>query len=320
MPWYSILLIVLSSLALLFALVVYIMFKFAFARPKKQAALKDPNLIERQKLREKNNKVLFALEPKDMSLITPDGLTLRAWYLPAEKPTKRFVIFSHGYTCNGPDEFSHMMPLYHEKLGFNCLYPDHRGHGRSQGKYMCFGTFDNKDIRLWVDKLINKFGDNIEIVIHGISMGAATAMLVNEADPPAQVKLIIEDCGYSSAFDQIVDTLQGMLPVKSLSIAKFLTKAANCYCRSLGHFDLNDADCLGGMKKSKKPVLFIHGSDDDFVKAPMCKKLYDACETDKDIMLVDGAIHAYSYYVAKDAYDKKVSEFIDKYMGLEVKA
>lgn len=320
MPWYLTVLLVLAVLVLLFAALVYFMFKFAFARPKKQGPLKDPKLVERQKIRAVNNERLFALEPQDMALTTPDGLTLRAWYLPADKPCKRFVLFSHGYTCNGPDEFSHMMPFYHEKLGYNCLYPDHRGHGRSQGKYLCFGTLDRKDLRLWAERLIKDFGEDIEIIIHGISMGAATAMLVNQDNPPAQVKLVIEDCGYSSAFDQISDTLLGMLPVKSLPLARFLTKAANSFCRSIAHFDLKDADCLGGMKSSKVPTLFIHGDADDFVKTSMCSALYDACETEKDIFLVSGAIHAFSYYVAKDEYDAKVESFIDKVIGVKVSA
>ena len=56
---------------------------------------------------------------------------------------KRFVICVHGYKCNGPDEFSHMLPFYNERLGFNYLLPDHAAHGRSTGKFIGFGAYED---------------------------------------------------------------------------------------------------------------------------------------------------------------------------------
>ena len=74
------------------------------------------------------------------------------------------------------------------------------------------------------------------------------------------------------------------------------------------------------MNESKNPILFIHGTDDPTVPFAMGEKLYDVCTTvEKDKLFVDGAIHAYCYYDAKEEYDKKVTEFLDKYLTVSLK-
>ena len=63
--------------------------------------------IKRAEIRERNNRNFYNCEPEDLSLKAVNGDNMRAWFLPAEKETNRFVICVHGYKCNGPDEFSH---------------------------------------------------------------------------------------------------------------------------------------------------------------------------------------------------------------------
>lgn len=306
---------VLIAVVVLFAIymgIALFAFNYAIVRPKKPSEPKDELRKKRKIVRDKNNANLYALNPEDLSIKSSDGLTLKAWYLPAEKETKRFVICVHGYHCNGPDEFSHTMPFYHYDLGYNYLLPDLRAHGRSEGKYIGFGALDHKDILLWVDYLIERFGDDIEIILHGISMGAATVMLTNEANPPKQVKLVIEDCGYSNAFDQICCTMKDTIGFNF----PMLVRTASWICKKRAGYRFEEADCIGKMKDAKNPILFIHGTKDTFVPTYMGKALYEACTVPKDILLVEGAIHAYSYYDARDDYQAKVKEFIDKHIGL----
>jgi len=287
-----------------------IAFKASIIKKKKKKPETEERYINREKVREKNNAFLFSHNPQDVSIINPDGLTLRGWYVPAEKPTNKFVIFSHGYGCNGPDEFSHMFPFYHSELEFNCLYPDHRAHGRSDGKYIGFGALDYKDILLWIGYLIGRFGENIEIVLHGISMGAATVMLVNEANPPEQVKFIIEDCGYTNAREEVSNTLKDLIGFRF----ELLVMLTSLMCKIRAGYFLNDADCIGKMSQAKKPVLFIHGGSDTFVPTEMGLRLYEACTVPKDLLIVKGAVHAFSYYDDKEAYEAKIKDFVGKYI------
>lgn len=304
----KILLIVLAALIAVFCSAAVYACSFAINRPKEKKPETEEIYIKRAEIRKRNNQRLYDLNPEDVTIKSFDGLNMKAWFLPAETESKRFVICVHGYKCNGPDEFSHIMPFYHYEMGYNYLLPDLTAHGRSEGKYIGFGSFDSKNILLWVNYLVDRFGKDIEIILHGISMGAATVMLCNEMDPPEQVKLVIEDCGYSSAYEQLNDTLKGLIGFRFPPIVK----AASLVCKLKAGYSFSDADPLGNMYKAKNPMLFIHGATDDFVPFEFGKQLYEACPVEKDYLWVPDTIHAYSYYNAKDEYEAKIKEFIAK--------
>jgi len=268
---------------------------------------------KRAELRKRNNQHLYDSNPEDLSLKSVQGLEMKAWFVPVEG-SKRFVICVHGYRCNGPDEFSHMLPFYHDTMGYNYLLPDLTGHGRSEGNYACFGATDAKNILLWVDYLINRFGEDIEIILHGVSMGAATVMNCNEMSPPDQVKLIIEDCGFINATDEMNNTLKDMIGFG----CKPLVYLGSLFSKVKAGYFFSESDSLGNMPRAKNPVLFIHGEEDKFVPFKYGKMLYKACPTEKDFLWVPNTVHAFSYYNAKDEYEQKVKDFIKKHMDEKV--
>ncbi len=310
-------LLILSAVVVL-ALIVYTIasfycFNFVIKRKKKPDRPTKETHIIRAEMRRQCKDRLFKRNPEDLSLKSVDGLEMKAWFLPKEG-SKRFVICVHGYGGNGPDEFSHMMPFWYDDMGYNYLLPDLTAHGRSEGKYIGFGTFDSKNVLLWAQYLVDRFGEDIEIILQGMSMGAATVMIANESDPPEQVKLIIEDCGFTCAYDQILDTATHTLGFE----CKHLVASASALCKILAGYKFKDSDALGNMDKAKNPVLFIHGEGDTFVPYSFGKQLYEACNSvEKDCLWVPGAIHTYAYLDAKEEYEQKVKEFIAKHLDKE---
>lgn len=287
-------------------------YRVACVSIRNKPAEREPRKILRAEIRKKNNAFLHSHNPEDLEIISPDKLRLRAWFVPAEKPSKRFAICVHGYNCNGPDECSHLFPFYHYDMNCNYLLPDLRGHGRSDGNLIGFGSWDSSDIKLWIDYLVERFGEDIEIILHGISMGAATVMLVNNTNPQEQVKVVIEDCGFTNALDEVAATMRFNHLKHSAGVISHL---GNLYCKAISKYDLGkDADPLGTMANAQNPVLFIHGEEDKLVPFEMCQQLYDACPADKDIFTVPGAAHAFSYYDAKEEYEAKVKAFVEKHI------
>ncbi len=307
--WYWILGIALFLLTAFIAL-GYMGFTIAIVRQKKKKPAQSEYKKARELIRAKNNAYLFSLNPEDVSIKSADGLTLKGWFLLAKTENRRFVICVHGYHCNGPDEFSHMVPFYHDELDYNYLLPDDRAHGRSEGKYIGFGALDHKDILRWVDYLIDRFGKDIEIILHGISMGAVTVMLANSANPPEQVKIIIEDCGFTNANEEFVNNIKDRIKINGSPLVSLMS----LICKIKAGYFFKEADCLGRLKQAKNPILFIHGGADTFVPTQMGRQLYEACPVPKDILIVEGAVHAYSYYDAPKEYQEKVKSFIYKYM------
>lgn len=72
------------------------------------------------------------------------------------------------------------------------------------------GWKDCKDVRQWIAVATDIFGcEKAEgkrmvpnIVVHGVSMGAATVMCLSGDPLPYNVRCFVEDCGYTSAWDE----------------------------------------------------------------------------------------------------------------------
>ena len=63
------------------------------------------------------------------------------------------------------------------------------------------------------------------------------------------------------------------------------------------------------------PILFIHGEKDTLVPPYMADLLYEACwSPNKEIFLAKDSIHGAASQTDHDAYYKKVTEFLGKYM------
>ena len=160
---------------------------------------------------------------------------------------------------------------------------------------------------------INKFGEDSIITLHGISMGSATVMNASgEADLPEQVKAIVSDCGYSSAWKQFKHVLKRNFHLHAfpiLPIANFINIVLNKY-------NFNENNSAKQVAKAKVPFLFIHGADDDFVPTEMVYEVYNSCGSEiKEVHVFPGAAHAESYYVCHDDYVKVLKAFINK-LGL----
>jgi len=104
------------------------------------------------------------------SLTSHDGLNLKGYKLNQINENNRFVILVHGYMGHFQD-MAEFAQLFYETYHFNVFLPDLRGHGSSEGDYIGMGYFDRLDILAWVKNLVDTHGENIEIMLLGVSMG-----------------------------------------------------------------------------------------------------------------------------------------------------
>lgn len=246
---------------------------------------------------------------QDIEIKSEDGLKLQGYYLEADVPTNKTAILAHGYNGQGKD-MSRYARFYHDSLGYNVLMPDTRGHGQSEGDYIGFGWPDRKDYLKWIDYIIDNVGEDSEIVLHGVSMGGATVLMVSGEDVPKNVKAIVSDCAYTSAKEQLEYQLKKLYNLPSFP---FIPSTSILTRIKAGYF-FEEASALKQVKKSKTPTLFIHGDADDFVPYYMVNELYDNCSSDKDILIVKGAKHATAYRDNKEGYESKVIKFLSKYI------
>lgn len=242
-------------------------------------------------------------------ITSEDGLNLVGSYIAADSPTTKSVILAHGYASQGKDMESFAW-FYRDILGFNVLMPDARGHGQSEGDYIGFGWHERKDYVLWIQMLIDKLGDDAQIALHGISMGGATVMMVSGEKLPDQVKVIVEDCGYTSAYDELAYQLRRMYKLPPIPILP----ATSVVTKLKAGFSLYEASALKQVEKATLPILFIHGDDDRFVPTEMVYRLYEACHSEKEIYIVEGAGHGHAYGTDRTAYVQIVGDFVGRFI------
>lgn len=236
-----------------------------------------------------------------------DGLKLSAIYLPAEN-AKKTAIIAHGYMGNAED-MADYAKIYHD-LGYNVLTPDARGHGKSAGDYIGFGWDERKDYQQWIQQVLKKNGADQDIVLHGISMGAATVMMTSGEKLPQQVKAIVEDCGYTSANAELSYQLKDMFNLPAfplIPVTSLVTKVR------AGYF-FGEADALKQLAKNERPMLFIHGDADKFVPFSMLDQNYQATKGPKEKYVVKGAAHAQAFSKNPEKYQATVAEFLTKYV------
>ncbi|MFA5340380.1 MAG: alpha/beta hydrolase [Clostridia bacterium] len=241
------------------------------------------------------------------NLNTFDNLNLSARYITGNNEHK-WVILVHGYTSVG----WHMAPFAKEyyKMGYNILIPDLRGHGESEGQFATMGYYDSVDIIEWIYEII-KADVNAKIVLHGISMGAATVMLATGEDLSGHVRCAIEDCGYTSVWEVFSHNMKRMFKLPAFPILY----AANVISSAKIKMDFKEVSPLDAVKKSRTPTLFIHGDKDVLVPFNMLDRLYDNASCQKDKLVIRNAIHGESSSKEPDTYYEKVSGFIANYIG-----
>ena len=246
------------------------------------------------------------------TLENADGHALRAFYLPADAPSDKFALCSHGYRSRGKGEFKLMTKFYHDN-GFNVLLVDHRASGESGGSYITFGKKESADLLLWLDMIRTEINPDAQIVLHGVSMGAATVlMLSDKAEILPNVKYIVADCGYTSVPEEFSHVL-GTAHIPS----DLLIESVSLINKAVSGFSLYDAAPAECVKNACVPILFIHGGSDNFVPTYMSQINYELCPTQKDILIVDGAAHAESYPTDSAAYEEKLKIFMEKYLDKE---
>ena len=243
-----------------------------------------------------------AMPHEDVSITSFDGLKLGGRYYECQKGGIVELLF-HGYQGDSERDLSGGIKRCFA-LGRNALLIDQRAHGNSEGNVVSFGINECRDCLSWVDFTINHFGQDVKLILTGVSMGAATVMMAAGEKLPENVVCVLADCGYTSAEEIIKKVIREMrLPANILY--PFVKLGAMIF----GKFDPDSNSPLEAMERCKVPVIFIHGDDDAFVPHEMSQRLYDACTSKKKLVTIKGAGHGLAYPVDKEGYVQALRDF-----------
>lgn len=296
-------------LLLLVAAIIYgiscMLFHFIFYRPKRST--KVPKFYvdsPHYKVSRAGMALMKNLPCEDVFIHSRDNLKLHAYLFPVKGIRKKFVLGIHGYKSYARPEYGPYVKFYRD-LGYNLIIPDDRAHAPSEGKYIGFGVLDRLDCIDWANYLVSTYGEDIEIILHGVSMGGATVLAASgEKELPPQVKGIVSDCGFTSAWDALSGQMKN---VAHLPVKPFLPLCEQI-CKHRAGFGFHEHAPIEQVKKATVPILFVQGAKDWMVPAHMAEELYEACASEKRLLMVDEADHAESIAFEPEKYHDAIHE------------
>ena len=291
-------------------IVGYISYNIIFKRGKKVDFYKVINDKYFAKYKEeliKNYKWYSSLEKEEIALYNKEGILLKG-YLTKNKNNINnvIVIYSHGWHSEGFSDIGRMGASLLYREGYDILVIDHEAHGKSLGSYTTFGIRDSDNIKLWIDKINELYNNNCKIILTGMSMGANAILLLANKNMK-NVKMIIADCGFTSVYEEMKYSFVYRLKLGYIRFLEFYL-----FCLLNTNINILEKDARIALKRSKYPILLIHGRCDKVVPVSMTKENYYACSTKKELLIVDNADHALSSVENKDEYEYRVIRFINE--------
>lgn len=300
-------LLVLLVLAIVFG-GAYYAYRIAFYSPTKgREKIPSTQGSQYDPYRQEMKRLFHQLQDRPCEFVTitsHDGLTLSGRYYHTADGAPLDIGF-HGYRSSPLTDFTGGSDLS-IRMGHNVLLIDHRAHGKSEGRTITFGIKERWDLLQWVKYAVERFGEDVKIVLYGISMGGATVLMASELELPENVKGIIADCPYSSPLDIILNVGKGM-PIPNFLIEPFAKLGAWIY----GGFNLEETTAEQAVQKAKVPILIIHGEADRLVPCEMS----DIVSENPDLITrftFPNANHGLSYLEDTPRYKRIVVDFLNQ--------
>ena len=239
---------------------------------------------------------------EELTVTSFDGLTLRGKYYEC-KPGAPIELMFHGYRGSSERDLCGGVQRAFA-LEHNVVLVDQRASMSSDGHVISFGINESRDCHTWIQRIIERFGPSVQIILTGISMGASTVLIASGSHLPKNVIGALADCGYSTAQDIIKQVIRNIgLP------ANLLYPLVKLSAKIFGRFDLEQTSPLSAMKTCRIPVIFFHGDADDLVPWEMSQINYDACTSRKKFVLVPGAGHGLSFPADQETYLFELDQF-----------
>ena len=238
---------------------------------------------------------------RDTMIMMPGGYRLHTYYI--NRGSQRTAMVIHGWRDQAI-KFFFLARMYERLLGYNVVMPDLYASGMSDGEMLRMGWLDRLDVL----HLLDIFKTDT-MVVHGVSMGAATTMMMSGEEMPEDIRDLrfVADCGYTSVWDEFAGELKNQFGLPAFP----LMYTTSLLCQLRYGWNFGEASALRQVAKCQYPMFFIHGDSDDFVPTYMVHQLYDAKSAPKELWITKGTDHAHSYKNHRAEYVARVRRFLE---------
>lgn len=257
----------------------------------------------------KKRKVLYTwphdykLPYTNVTFKTIDGIRLKGWWVPAEPVSHKTIILMHGWGMNRSDILMHTCFL--RDLGYNLFYFDFRAMGESGGVVNSIGYLELRDVRAAIHFLKQTYPAQCEkIGLYGLSLGGMVALTETARNP--EIACVAAEAPYYS-YRRVVSRwawVRYRIPYFPL-----LPIMLHYVRRMLGANPERYSPKYTISKIAPRPVLIIHGRQDNLVPAAQARRLYRLAGEPKQLWLVPGAKHNKCGEVGGFEYKQRLADF-----------
>jgi uncharacterized protein len=202
----------------------------------------------------------FDARLEDISLVTRDGVTLRAWTIHPQHDNGNAVILLHGLADNrvGMTGYAELVLLH----GYTVLLPDARAHGESGGDLATYGLLERSDILEWFNWLS---ATDHPHCIYGLGESMGAAQLLQSLAVEANFCSVVAESPFANfreiAYDRMGQPFH-LGPWIGKTLLRPVVEAAFLRARWKYNLDMQAISPDKAINSSAVPVLLIHGQSD----------------------------------------------------------
>ena len=244
---------------------------------------------------------IYDAEWRTVSIATPDGVSLAAWFFTPAQHNGGGVLLLHGVGDTRLGMTGHAEYLLRSR--YAVLLPDSPGHGMSGGDLVTYGVKEGRDAAQWAQWMATQPAVDRTYAL-GESMGAAVAIQSLAFQPG--FRAIVAECPFARfseiALYRISQRAYGALA----PIAPPIVAAASWYARRRYGVDLMRAVPADALRDTTTPVLLIHGTADTNIPPGQSRELHAVNPRTTELWEVAGAVHVAAMSAEPQAYQRRV--------------
>ena len=250
----------------------------------------------------------YKLKYEDVTFRAIDGIRLKGWWVPAKKNSTKTIILMHGWGMNRSDILYHTHFLH--DLGYNLFYFDFRAMGESGGVMNSIGYLELRDVRAAIERVKTAYPGQCEkIGLYGLSLGGMVAL--TEASRNPEIACVVAEAAYYS-YRRVVSRwawVHYRIPYFPL-----IPITLHYVRRLLGANPERYSPKYTISKIAPRPVLIIHGRQDNLVPVSHARHLFQSAGEPKELWLVPNAKHGKCGEAGGFEYKQRLADFFRKYL------
>jgi len=239
---------------------------------------------------------------KEIELRSTDGVSLSAWWLPAEGSSLAAVLVPGWAGYKFDEHLLQTIPVYHRD-GYGVLMLDLRAQGESGGARRTLGYREVRDVHGALGWLQRQGYRLDQVVLHGWSMGGATAL---RAAPGRGLAAVVEEAGYGDLPLLLKDKIPEFIRFGGLLRPAILL--AGRLFPDFDPWEVVPKKEAATLSDEGVPLFIIHSTQDDVVPYEQARILA-AAYPEATVWKLEGYGHVEAY--EHPEYAQRLRAFLD---------